>query len=83
MQNSFQKALAGVGVVVTTLFVGAAAAMAQDPAPSDPSDTVGTEITSVGSEALQVWPAALAAGIALMAVVVVIAFGKRIFRRSN
>lgn len=78
--NSINKALTALGVVVTGLFVGVSAASAQA---IDPSDTVGTEITSVSTEALGVWPVALAAGIALMAVLVVITFGKKVFRRGN
>ena len=80
MQNFATKVSVAIAVLATSVLGAASLASAQA---VDPSDTVGTEITGVGTEALGVWPAALAAGIALMAVVVVIGFGKRIFRRSN
>lgn len=81
MNNSINKALVAVSLAVTALVAFAGAASAQ--AAPTVGETTTDALQSWSDQALDMWPAALAAGMALFGVTLLIRFGKRVFGVSK
>jgi hypothetical protein len=79
LQDSKYKAGAALALVVAAIvgFAGAASAQAVEV-----GDQVTTSLQDWSDQALAMVPAALAAGLALFGVAILIGFGKRIFRSA-